>query len=532
MATASFTAQRSVWAWGSSGDSEEERAFVAQRVALYARQLGMFFAMLYVVGWVVILSVVPERAVDIHLHPTKIANLVIIALAFGIWWAVRRPRCSGVALVVGDALLPLMVTLGGALTAPFVPPGFALTFMPVLMAVLALMYRAAFIPSPPSRTAWVGALTCLPTIWAQYELGVQEPQLPEPLTPPLLAIGASAWCVALIAGTALISREIYGLRTQVVKAQRLGQYTIEHLIGEGGMGAVYVARHARLRRPTALKLLLPERTGPESIARFEREVQLTSQLTHPNTVAVYDYGRTPEGIFYYAMEYIEGLSLAELVEKHGPQPPGRVIHILIQAADALIEAHALGLIHRDVKPANILLCERAGSADVVKLLDFGLVKDVRSTAEPSLTQTDVITGTPLYLAPETIIDPALVDHRVDIYALGAVGYCLLTGAPPFQGRSTVEVCGHHLHSVPAAPSSRLGVQLPGPLDDVLLRCLAKQRDERPSSARELQRLLRECAIAAPWSSDDARPFWERWRAAGWKPSPSAEKQRAPAVQRA
>jgi hypothetical protein len=531
MAAASFTGQRSVWAWGTGGGSEEERAFLAQRVALYARQLGLFFSMLYVVGWIVILAVVPERVVEIHLHPTKLANLAIMVLAFGIWWAVRRPSCSAIALVAGDALLPLMVTLGGALTAPFVPPGFGLTFMPLLIAVLALMYRAAFIPSPPIRTAWVGALACLPTIWNQYELGTHETHLPEPLTPTLLAIGASAWCVALIAGTALISREIYGLRTQMVKAQRLGQYTIEQLVGEGGMGAVYIARHARLRRPTALKLLLPERTGPDSIARFEREVQLTSQLTHPNTVAVYDYGRTPEGIFYYAMEYIDGLSLAELVEKHGPQPPGRVIFILIQAADALIEAHALGLIHRDVKPANILLCERAGSADVVKLLDFGLVKDIRASAEPSLTQTGIITGTPLYLAPETITDPALVDHRVDIYALGAVGYCLLTGAPPFQGRSTVEVCGHHLHTIPSRPSSRLGVQLPGALDDVLLRCLAKQRDERPSSARELQSLLRECAASAPWSSDDARPFWERWRAADSKPRPSADHQRAAKAKR-
>jgi serine/threonine-protein kinase len=320
------------------------------------------------------------------------------------------------------------------------------------------------------------------------------------------------WCLALVAGTALVSREIYGLRTAVVKAKQLGQYTIERLVGEGGMGAVYVARHARLRRPTALKLLLPDRTGPDSIARFEREVQLTSQLTHPNTVAVYDYGRTPDGIFYYAMEYIDGLSLAELVDTHGPQPPGRVIHILIQAADALIEAHALGLVHRDVKPANILLCERAGSSDVVKLLYFGLVKDIRPNADPSLTQADAITGTPLYLAPETIADPAMVDHRVDLYALGAVGYCLVTGAPPFQGRSTVEVCGHHLHSLPVAPSERLGSPLPGDLDAVLLACLAKRREDRPASARELQARLRECARHAPWSSDDARPFWERWRA--------------------
>jgi eukaryotic-like serine/threonine-protein kinase len=511
MVLAARTGTRSAWGWGTSFDSEEERAFLAQRVALYAQAIGAFFGLLYVVGVVLGLAVVPGEVVAMHLHPAKLVNLGVVLLAFGVWWAVRRADRSRFALIAGDALLPLLVTLGGAIAAPFVPPGFALSSFPLLLAVLALMFRAAFIPSPPARTALIGVLACLPTVWAQFELASLAPSLPSPLTATLLVIGSSVWCVALIAGTALVSREIYGLRTAVAKAKQLGQYTIERLVGEGGMGAVYVARHARLRRPTALKLLLPDRTGRESIARFEREVQLTSQLTHPNTVAVYDYGRTPDGIFYYAMEYIDGLSLAELVEKHGPQPPGRVIHILIQAADALIEAHALGLIHRDVKPANILLCERAGSSDVVKLLDFGLVKDIRPNADPSLTHADTITGTPLYLAPETITDPASVDHRVDIYALGAVGYCLVTGVPPFQGRTTVEVCGHHLHSIPAAPSERLGSPLPGDLDALLLSCLAKRREDRPGSARHLQARLRECARHAPWSNDDAHPFWERWR---------------------
>jgi serine/threonine-protein kinase len=512
MAAASSTGRRSPWAWGTS-HGEEERAFLAQRVALYARQIGTFFALLYGLGVILALSLVPEQAWAIHVHPAKLVNLAVVVLAFSVWWAVRRLGSSTIALVVGDAFLPLLVTLGAALAAAYAPAGFGLTAVPLLIAVLTLMFRAALIPSPPSRSVWVGALACVPTIWAQYRLAALEPHLPPLLSAPLIALGSSVWCVGLIAGTALVSREIYGLRTAVVKAQRLGQYTLERLLGEGGMGAVYVARHARLRRPTALKLLLPERTGPEDLARFEREVQLMSQLTHPNTVAVYDYGRTPDGVLYYAMEYIAGLSLAELVEKHGPQPPGRVIHILIQAADALTEAHALGLIHRDVKPANILLCERAGSADVVKLLDFGLVKDVRPNADPSFTQTGTVTGTPLYLAPETLTEPASVDHRVDLYALGAVGYCLLTGSPPFSGRTTVEVCGHHLHSIPASPSARLGMQLPGALEEVLLRCLEKRREDRPASARELQRLLRQCALSAPWSSEDARPFWERWRAA-------------------
>jgi hypothetical protein len=510
---------RAVWGWGTTLDAEEARAFLAKRIAVYARQIGLFFSLLYAAGIVLMLVVMPERLVAAHLHPAKIANLAAIGLSFGVYWAVKRPNCSRAALVAGDALLPFLVNLGGALVAPYAPPGFAITFIPMLINVLALMFRAAFVPSPHWRTLWVGLLASLPTIWAQYSLAAREPHLPEPLTAALVAVATALWCLALSVGTSFVSKEIYGLHSQVAKAQRLGQYTIERLIGEGGMGSVYVARHARLRRPTALKLLLPERTGPESLARFEREVQLTSQLTHPNTVAIYDYGRSADGVFYYAMEYIDGVSLAELVEKHGPQPAGRVVHILLQAADALVEAHSVGLVHRDVKPANILLCERAGSSDVVKLLDFGLVKDVRPSADPALTHADTITGTPLYLAPETIIDPASVDHRVDIYALGAVGYCLLTGAPPFQGRSTVEVCGHHLHTIPTPPSQRLGKPLPAALDDVVLRCLAKKAEDRPSSARELSRLLRACNAEAPWSEEDARQRWQLHR--GTNPAASS-----------
>ncbi len=516
--TLSPEVQRAAWAWGTSFDEEEARAFLAGRVALYARQIGLFFCMLYVAGIVLVLAIARDNLWAVHVHPAKLANLGVVLLAFGIWWVVRRPGRSRLALLAGDALLPFVLNLSVALAAPYVPTGFGLTFVPMLISVLGLMFRAAFVPSPPLRTACIGALASVPTIWAQYQMAVREPKLPWLVTPLIVGFGTAVWSVALLVGTAFVSKEIYGLRREVAKARRLGQYTIERLLGEGGMGAVYIARHARLRRPTALKLLLPERTGHDSIARFEREVQLTSQLTHPNTVAVYDYGRTPDGVFYYAMEYIDGLSLAELVERHGPQPAGRCVHILQQAAGALLEAHTLGLIHRDVKPANILLCERAGSADVVKLLDFGLVKDIRPSADPSLTQTNSLTGTPLYLAPETLMDPTAIDHRVDIYALGAVGYCLLTGTPPFTGRSTVEVCGHHLHTPPEPPSARLRKPVPALLEALLLACLAKRRDDRPGNARELSRLLAECAAESPWTSEDAQDACRRERTSAASPS--------------
>ena len=212
-----------------------------------------------------------------------------------------------------------------------------------------------------------------------------------------------------------------------LKLKQLGQYTLEEKIGEGGMGVVYRARHALLRRDTAVKLLLPDRADPASVARFEKEVRLTCQLTHPNTIQVYDYGHTPDGIFYYAMEFLRGLNLHDLVARYGPQPEGRVIHILAQICDSLAEAHALGLIHRDIKPGNVFLCSRGGVPDCVKVLDFGLVREYRDGNPPQKksARENMIEGTPWFMPPEAINGSS--DPRSDLYSVGALGYYLLTG---------------------------------------------------------------------------------------------------------
>jgi hypothetical protein len=293
------------------------------------------------------------------------------------------------------------------------------------------------------------------------------------------------------------------------EARQLGQYTLQAKIGEGGMGVVYRGRHALLRRPTAIKLLSPERSRKEDLLRFEREVRLTARLTHPNTVTIFDFGRTPDDVFYYAMELLEGGTLEDIVAVAGPQPPARVAQVLQMIAGALSEAHGIGLIHRDIKPANIMLCEKGGEHDVAKVLDFGLVKETRLGAAPSLTQDSQITGTPYYMAPEAILDPQHVDGRADLYALGAVGYYLLTGHNVFEGRSSIEVMSQHLHKEPPPPSQRLGTPVPPDLEAVLLACLRKTPNERPADALALRQRLRACRDLGTWELEDARAWWEK-----------------------
>jgi hypothetical protein len=296
-----------------------------------------------------------------------------------------------------------------------------------------------------------------------------------------------------------------------LKLKQLGQYTLEEKIGEGGMGVVYRARHALMRRETAVKLLLPDRADEASIQRFEREVCLTCQLTHPNTIQVYDYGHTPEGTFYYAMEFLHGLNLHQLVARFGPQPEGRVIHLLAQVCDSLAEAHGLGLVHRDIKPANVFLCERGGIPDCVKVLDFGLVREYGGADRMHLTGDEGFVGTPLFMSPESIKDSARSDPRSDLYSVGALGYYLLTGKYVFDARSVVEI--YELQqTMPAIPLAQRTTNPVSPeLEQAILRCLDKDREQRPQSAGELRALLLTSPHAADWTPEARAAWWASFR---------------------
>jgi len=322
-----------------------------------------------------------------------------------------------------------------------------------------------------------------------------------------LEINIFIWWTLVTIVCVSISRIIHNLRREIRQAMRLGQYTLEQKLGEGGMGMVYRASHAMMRRPTAVKLLPLEKTGEASLARFEREVQQTARLTHPNTITIYDYGRTPDGVFYYAMELLDGASLEAVVERDGPQPPGRVVRVMEMVAGGLAEAHKLGIIHRDIKPANIFLCRQGGEFDIAKVLDFGLVKVVEGPQDANLTHDGVVTGTPQYLAPEALTNPDTIDGRSDLYALGAVGYFLLTGEQVFTG-NIVEICGHHMHTEPIPPSERLGRELPFELEAVVMQCLAKKPDDRPQSAGEIRARLAASLDVPRWRQADAEAWWQ------------------------
>ncbi len=321
----------------------------------------------------------------------------------------------------------------------------------------------------------------------------------------LFALLAAA-AIALFVFTALLARLRTRVRAAARVVKRLGRYALDGKIGEGGMGVVYRAQHVMLRRPTAVKLLLPEKTNERSIARFEREVQLTSQLTHPNTITIYDYGRTSDGIFYYAMEFLDGIDLQTLIARHGPQPEGRVIHILAQVCASLVEAHGIGLIHRDIKPSNIILTRRGGLFDFVKLVDFGLVKAVDPGRVAALTPADSVVGTPHYMAPEAIRLPEQSDARSDLYALGAVGYFLLAGRPLFEGRSVADILFHQVSTKPEPLPARSGQSVSQELESLLLRCLAKEPADRPESARALAEALGRVP-AGQWTTVDAETWW-------------------------
>lgn len=499
------------------GQTTDSRAFLQHRVSVFGLTVALivFLALIsrvtlalafgYLEGelnhisfWALVAALLPVTAVWLICRSQPLETRTIqIVEGTGL-------VLTSIAFVIMGANIP--AAAGAATTTAY-----ALSF--------GLVGRAIFVPSTARHTALLGLAIGVPLVVAVYfnflsvdldvwnRLGFFRTIEDERVLArsQSIQIGVTWGLTVLLATWA--TRVIYGLRKDVRDAKKLGQYVLEAKLGEGGMGTVYRAQHGLLKRPTAIKLLSQDRNTIEDIDRFRREVQMTAKLKHPNTVTIYDYGRTDAGEFYYAMELLDGMTLQEIVLGDGPQPEARVVHILRQAATALQEAHSLGLVHRDIKPNNIMMTQQGGVHDVTKVLDFGLVKNVDLDSGASRTWSEGIIGTPLFMSPEQIRDPTLIDARADLYALGAVGYYLLAGQFVFGGSNPIEVCAQHLSAIPEAPSAAGNREIDPGLEGLILRCLEKSRDARPGSGAEIAEYLDTLPIDG-WAQSDAAQWWE------------------------
>jgi serine/threonine-protein kinase len=366
---------------------------------------------------------------------------------------------------------------------------------------------STLVPETWRRNAALVAALALTAIGVTGYMSVADPAYAPHRVPMLSLMGF--WM--LIAGTIGIfgSYKLSELRKQVDEARSLGQYQLVRRIGSGAMGEVHLAEHLMLKQPCAIKLIRPELAADTAVMRrFEREVRVVSQLKHLNTVQIYDYGYADDGTFYYAMEYLPGLTLQQLVQRYGPIPPARAIYFLRQVCGALGEAHARHLLHRDIKPANVIACERGGVFDVAKLLDFGVASRFGlDTHADTLTRDGALVGTPAYMSPEQIRGDSALDARSDIYSVGAVGYFLVTGHPPFERSTAVQVLMAHVHDQPA-PASSLHPDVPADLEAALMRCLAKAPVDRFPDAESLEQALSRCDAAAVWTPAAAKAWWQ------------------------
>jgi serine/threonine-protein kinase len=368
--------------------------------------------------------------------------------------------------------------------------------------VLGIVGYAALIPCTWRRCAVVVGVTALTPVTLGVVAGLSA------VTPSTvllyLVLPMTVFFSVAVAIAVYGTHRIEILRREALESRKLGQYRLKRRLGAGGMGEVYLAEHVLLKQPCAVKLIRPERAGDTAILRrFEREVQATARLKHWNTVQIFDYGHAADGTFYYVMEYLPGPTLEQLVQRHGPLAPGRAVHLLRQACMALREAHALGLIHRDLKPANMMVCERGAVHDVLKLLDFGLVKAVGlDSRDEALTQQGAIAGTPAYMSPEQASGNEHLDARADVYSLGAVAYFLLTGQPPFRRDKAIQLILAQIHE-PVRPLAELRPDVPADLQDVVLRCLEKDPARRFPDVTRLHEALAACACAGQWTEERA-----------------------------
>ena len=389
-------------------------------------------------------------------------------------------------------------------------------FRGISWVCLVVVVFPLLVPSTPRRTLWVATLAASmgPLMAAiAYARGLAMP----PMERVVMYYVANYFCACAAYVSACV---VHRLRGEVMAAREMGSYRLLSQLGRGGMGEVWRAEHRLLARPAAVKIIRPEVLAGHSshdvgtiIRRFEREARVTAALRSPHTVELYDFGSTADQTVYYVMELLEGINLEQLVKHYGPLPSARVIHLMRQACLSLAEAHDAGLIHRDIKPANLLLCRMGIEYDYLKVVDFGLVlPQARNPAfgeAEGLTQRNTIHGTPAYMPPELALSSPHIDGRADLYGLACVAYWLLTGSWVFEAESPLKLLAQHLQEEPERPSRRTPVPILGELEQLIMRCLAKEPDGRPASARELLVALDRLAAMEPWTPAQAERWWRQ-----------------------
>ncbi|MDG3003802.1 serine/threonine-protein kinase [Paludisphaera mucosa] len=445
---------------------------------------------------------------------------VVIAVAVAALLSSRRPLSGTWLKAIEYGLFGSMVVMLGIseylVSIDFLREGDALgmaTYIKngVIGAIMLMLLYGAIIPNDAITAAKVIlTMALVPVLSFALLMEVEHPELIEDLETMRSAEHAGSNAISLLIGASLaiyVAHVLNGLRRELHDARKFGQYQLGRRLGVGGMGEVFMAEHQLLKRPCALKLIKPDSgADPLALARFEREVKSAARLSHPNTIAIYDYGRTDEGTFYYVMEYLPGMSLHDLVGQYGALPAGRLVYLMRQVCAGLAEAHSLGIIHRDLKPANIFVALRGGEADVAKVLDFGLVKLTADPNAPELTTDRTVSGTPSFMAPEQATGESPVDPRTDIYALGAIAYYALTAKLPFQGTTAMAIMIAQVRD-PVVPPSKVKEGVPEDLERIILRCLSKNPDDRYPDVRTLGRELAKCSSAADWDEDRAEQWW-------------------------
>lgn len=443
------------------------------------------------------------------------AGIVSIALALLVAALTSSPRIP-IRWVMNIGLGFEVVSSFGIAAAEFLNPAsvdFYAGWVGLSWVAVWVLLFTVVVPNSPRRTvlATLASVSAVPLV-----IGFVVATNPIPGVTPFKFFFGVVFPYLLVALMAYVgARVIYALGREVTRARELGGYRLVERLGAGGMGEVWRAEHRLLARPAAIKLVRAEFDGAPGAGprahmqeRFEREAQATASLRSPHTVELYDFGLANDGTFYYVMELLDGYNLDALVARFGPMPAERAIHLLVQVCHSLGEAHAEGLIHRDIKPANVYACRYGREVDFVKVLDFGMVKSQRESADTQLTGEHAIWGTPAFMAPEQVLGSRPVDGRTDLYAVGCLAYWLVTGQLVFAGRTPMEIMMQHTQTPPVPPSARTELEIPPALDRAILGCLEKNPDDRPATADQLAEALASIATRSAWTTERAREWWE------------------------